>query len=44
MKWELNSSGKIKIVDPDKSPDFADTLVYFIWRDSQEFYMGVLDV
>ena len=33
MKWELNSSGKIKIIDPDKSPDWADALVYFTWKD-----------
>lgn len=33
MKWELTSSGKIKIIDPEtKSPDYADSLVYFIWE------------
>lgn len=31
MKWELTSSGKIKVVDPERSPNFADALVYFIW-------------
>ena len=37
MKWELNSSSKRKIIDPeDKSPDWADALVYFIWRDDKE--------
>jgi len=34
MKWELSSSEKKKIIDPkDYSPDWADTLVYFIWKD-----------
>jgi len=36
MKWELTSAGKVKIIDPDKSPDFADALVYFIWSDKKE--------
>lgn len=36
MKWELTSNGKIKIIDPDKSPDFADALVYFIWDIGEE--------
>ena len=43
MKWELNPSGKIKILDPeDKSPDFADSLVYFIWGGELEtgFFFG----
>ena len=43
MKWELNPSGKIKILDPeDKSPDFADALVYFIWQGEIEtgFFFG----
>lgn len=31
MKWKFNSSSKIQIVDPDKSPDYADALVYFIF-------------
>lgn len=31
MKWEFNSTKKIRIIDPSKSPDFADGLVYFIW-------------
>ena len=34
MKWELTSSAKKKIIDPeDKSPDWADTLNYFTWKD-----------
>lgn len=33
MKWKLTSSGKREVVDPDKSPDFADALVYFTWID-----------
>jgi hypothetical protein len=33
MKWQFTSSSKIKIIDPDKSPDFADALVYFCWNE-----------
>lgn len=33
VKWEFNSTSKIKILDPDKSPDFADGLVYFVWEE-----------
>ncbi len=36
MRWEHNSSSKIKIIDPNKSPDWADALVYFTWKDSKE--------
>ena len=36
MRWGFNSSSKIKIIDPDKSPDFADALVYFIWKEGKE--------
>ena len=36
MRWELTSSEKIRIIDPDKSPDFADACVFFIWKDMQE--------
>ena len=37
MGWEVSSSGKIKIIDPeDKSPDYADALVYFIWKTKEE--------
>lgn len=32
MKWERNNE-KTVIVDPEKSPDFADALVYFTWKD-----------
>lgn len=32
MRWEHSSSGKVKIIDPDKSPDFADALVYTCWQ------------
>jgi hypothetical protein len=36
IKWELSSSEKKKIIDPeDYSPDWADALVYFIWKDTQ---------
>ncbi|KKM60693.1 hypothetical protein LCGC14_1539300 [marine sediment metagenome] len=37
MKWELTSSAKKKIVDPeDYSPDWADALCYFTWKDKTE--------
>ena len=37
MAWELTSSGKIRIIDPeDKSPDYADALVYFIWKTKSD--------
>lgn len=36
MKWEITSSEKRKIIDPEKSPDFNDALVYFIWKDKKE--------
>jgi hypothetical protein len=36
MKWEITSTAKKKIVDPDKSPDFNDGVVYFVWLDRKE--------
>jgi len=33
MKFEVNSAGKIKIIDPEKSPDYSDALVFFVWQD-----------
>lgn len=39
MKWEHTSNKKIRIIDPeDKSPDFADSLVYTIWQNSPRNY------
>lgn len=38
MKWKFSSTAKIVIVDPDKSPDFADCLVYFCWFNPE--YQG----
>jgi hypothetical protein len=35
MKWK-KSSEKTVIEDPKKSPDYADALVYFIWRDKKQ--------
>lgn len=32
MRWELTSGGKVRILDPDKSPDFADSLCYFAFN------------
>ena len=40
MRWKFNSSNKIVIEDPDKSPDFADSLVYFVWRDKKTYLGG----
>lgn len=31
IRWEFNSSGRIKISDSDDSPDWACALVYFTW-------------
>lgn len=31
MKWGFTGASKIKIIDPIKSPDFADCLCYFSW-------------
>lgn len=36
MKWDLTSSAKRKIIDPDDSPDFSDNLVFFVWKDNTE--------
>lgn len=36
MKWEITSNEKRKIIDPEKSPDFNDALVYFVWKDKKE--------
>ena len=33
ISWKFSSTNKILIVDPDKSPDYADALVYFTWKD-----------
>lgn len=44
IKWELSSSSKKKIVDPNYSPDWADALVYFIWKDNKEMAFGFLDI
>ena len=41
MKWELTSSAKRKIVDPENdSPDWCDALVYFVWRDNSALAFG----
>ncbi len=34
-KWERTSANKKKVVDPDKSPDWADALVYLVWQDKK---------
>jgi len=37
--WEFTSTRRNKIIDPEKSPDYADALVYFIWNTNDDFYM-----
>ena len=39
-KKERTSANKMKVVDPDKSPDWGDGLVYFTWRDNQGLSFG----
>lgn len=39
MRYEFTSSGKLKIIDPEKSPDYADALVYAIWFDETGFIL-----
>lgn len=36
MRWELTSSAKVKIIDPEKSPDFADSLCYAVYDEEAE--------
>jgi len=45
MKWERRP-GKdvVNILDPEKSPDFADCLVYFTWEDKKEFTYSFMEV
>lgn len=41
MKWEITSSEKKKIIDPEsKSPDFNDALAYFVWKDKKSLAYG----
>ncbi len=40
MKWEFSSTKRIKILDPQKSPDFSDGLCYFVF--GQEYKSEVL--
>ncbi len=45
MKWELTSTEKKRVVDPeDYSPDWADALVYLIWKDSSELAFAFVGV
>ena len=32
MRKDWTPNGKIKIVDPDKSPDYVDALVYSLYK------------
>lgn len=36
IKWEMTSSGKIRIEKMDDSPDFSDGLTYLIWKDKKD--------
>ena len=42
MKWELTSGEKKRIIDPDKSPDFADGMVFFVWKDKKQLVADFL--
>jgi len=40
-KWELTSANKKKVIDPEeKSPDWGDALVYFVWKDNSGLAFG----
>ena len=40
-KWERTSANKKKVIDPeDKSPDWGDALVYFVWKDNSGLSFG----
>ena len=39
MKWEHTSAEKKRVIDPEKSPDFADALVYFTWREEKSRFI-----
>lgn len=47
LEWKQSQATRerIKVVDPDKSPDWADALVLFLWRDKRKqsggFIFGV---
>jgi len=43
MKKEYQSNGKLKIVDPDKSPDFVDSMVYGLYKPNTGAFI-VLDM
>jgi len=43
MKWDLTSAGKKKIIDPEeKSPDWSDALVLFVWEGKPAFSFDFL--
>lgn len=40
-KWERTSANKKKVIDPEeKSPDWGDALVYFVWKDNKGLSFG----
>ena len=42
IKWEITSTEQKKIIDPEKSPDYSDCLVYFVWKDKKELVADFL--
>ena len=40
MRYEITSGGKIRIIDPDKSPDFADSLMLMCSGYKRKFVMA----
>lgn len=42
IKWKNNSVGKREVVYPEDSPDFADALMYFVWKDKNSLVVGFL--
>lgn len=39
MSYSFTSNGKLRIEDPTKSPDYADALVFAIWKDEGGFVL-----
>lgn len=40
QKWERTSANKKHIIDPEDSPDWADAMVYFVWKDNSDLAFG----
>lgn len=39
MRFQFTTNGRKQIIDPDKSPDFADSLVYSVWYEKTKFIL-----